>query len=293
MKKLVLILFIFLFLGSCSVDEENVVGPYFDSIYFGSESNNVWMTDSEIINIGFIEEHASVPDLIMLTQDIGNYKNGDLMTYFVDASSGIEEIGIKSSSDLGVSWSKKKNADISKIEDMRPVDPSIVQLEDGSLRLYFYDFKNNLNQDLSNIYSAKSYDGINFELEQKVFSYNHITDPEVIYFNGKWFMYLANNGNVLLAVSEDGLNFEVYQDVVIDCSIPGAFVDNGVYLYCNNYAGVNEFFSSDGYNFVLNSVVIKSTMGEIIGDSGPAMLSNGNKAMVLKVVNLNNPIVSK
>ena len=44
---------------------------------------------------------------------------------------------------------------------------------------------------------------------------------------------------------------------------------------------------------LVNSVIIRSTMGEIIGDSGPVVLINGNKAMILKVVNLNNPIVSK
>lgn len=309
MKKLIL-LFVLLFLASCNTentpkkntDTGNIAnstpnvgvnnvgntpqenfngspngGPYYHKIYFAREIDSVWS-----IGTNAIQEHASVPDLILLEKNVGDFNKGDLITYFVDASGEGEKIGIMSSSDGGVTWSEKSNAKFSGIDDMIPVDPSIVQLETGSLRLYFYDISN-YNSGENKFYVAKSDDGINFELEQEVFSRNQVTDPEVIDFNDLWYMYISQGQKVLLATSEDGLNFEYYGEITKECGVPGALVDNGVYVYCHNQNGINEYYSSGGYDFEFKKIIIKLPSGVyVIADSGPVLMDDGSKAMIIK-----------
>src|SRR3989344_9194072 len=57
-----------------------------------------------------VKTGASVPELIQLNKDVGKFEKGDLLIYFVDATTltghGTEGINTYYSSDLGKTWSE-------------------------------------------------------------------------------------------------------------------------------------------------------------------------------------------
>ncbi|MBI2128864.1 hypothetical protein HYU07_01360 [Candidatus Woesearchaeota archaeon] len=242
-----------------------------------------------------IRKSASVPDLIQLTRDAGKFKKDDLLVYFVDALTmagpSTEQVGIISSSDLGKTWAEQGTIKLSgKKNKGGVVDPSIVQLEDGSLRLYFFgpDITSGdpaKQEGKHKVYSAKSSDGMNFVAEEGTrFEDNSLTDPEVIYFNGKWLMYYSVGASSELATSNDGLNF-----IAVDIEggnvggVPGALaLDNGVRLFaCGK--GIATATSTDGVNFKLEQIDILNTDG-IVCDPAAVKLADGKYAMIYKAI---------
>lgn len=197
-------------------------------------------------------KNASVPDVLV--------KDDEIWVYFVDtetAHQGGSNISAVYSSDSGETWSTKVSINIDGVdEDIEPVDPSLVLLEDGRIRMYYYDFPyGGVKQDTSDFYAATSEDGLNFVVDQMVLSVNSgHTDPDVVYRDNEWFLYYVEtgdvNGGIGVAVSDDGLNFENvdYVDALDLKSIPTAIVlENGdIRLYsCLDSSGV----SKDGIHF--------------------------------------------
>jgi hypothetical protein len=264
-------------------------GPYYHSIFFGTGASlDEWSLDSEAL-----AEHASVPDLIFLNQPVGSWPAGTLATYFVDAramvSGGQEEIGLLFSFDRGQSWSDLSDITISGVtDDILPVDPSVVQLNDGRLRLYFLDLPQPEESESGStcFYSAVSTDGKNFVLEDKVFeSATLVTDPEVVYFNQQWLMYYVDGQRVGLAISDDGLNFIADGPAGDLSGIPGAIViDDQLSIFgCGNQ--VDYSTSSDGKIFGLRQAA--EGLGNRTGqyfycDPGPVLLDDGSLAIILK-----------
>lgn len=268
-------------------------GPYVHAIYFATSQNGVnWdLVDSAVV------EHASVPELVELNQNLGEYPQGTLLSYFVDASElterGKEKIGLVSSIDGGKTWSEKKTIILSgEPEGLAPVDPSVFQLDNGQLRLYFFDIMGGLasgqgeagKPQTGTFYSALSADGENFIFEGEVFSATAATDPEVVFFNNQWLMYYAGEGGIRLATSSNGQRFDEENSLRLP-GIPGAIVvDNQVFVYtCQR--GVSYAISSDGKNFS----EIKSTNGFALPDQeltfcdgSPVVLSDGGFGMMMK-----------
>lgn len=93
------------------------------------------------------------------------------------------------------------------------VDPSVVQLSDGRLRMYFFGSEITHGDPASVpgdhvIYSALSEDGLTFTVEPGVrFQSPGITDPDVLRVGDAWWMVLSRGQETLLARSEDGLTF--------------------------------------------------------------------------------------
>lgn len=270
-------------------------GPYLHDIYFATSQDGIsWVLNDEVV-----AEHASVPELIELNQALNTYTKGTLLSYFVDASEmaepGSERIGLVASNDGGKTWSKKKNINISGLdEEMIPVDPSVFQLTDGRLRLYFFDimggFSDQRNQETNSkpstgiFYSAVSEDGENFVFEGESFSAAAATDPEVIYFNEQWLMYYAGAGGVHLALSSDGQTFTESGSLNMP-GVPGVMVvDDKVYLYtCQQ--GVSYAISSDGKNFSQLEQTSGFTTDDeetAFCDGGPVALSSGGYVMMMK-----------
>lgn len=179
-------------------------------------------------------KHASVPDVLELSQTSEAGQKDEMLLYFVDFSSapgpGEEQISLSRSTD-GIHWSETQRISIEGKESFgAAVDPSVVELEDGRLRMYFFgsDVAQSgdpfLHQGKHRIYSAVSSDGIHFRLEAGVrFSSEMITDPEVVRAGSQWLMFLSRGQQTLLARSADGLDFLLDEQVRFDeGGVPGA-----------------------------------------------------------------------
>lgn len=263
------------------------LSPYNDKIYATlSGVPNTFPAGTEIA------EHASVPDVVQLTQDTGNYQKGDLLVYFVDFAAattpGTESISVIVSHDNAKTWGSKTSLTITgKVNKGAVVDPSIAQLPDGRLRLYFFGSETTggdpaQQQQPHRVYSALSRDGINFAVESGYrLEDPQLTDPEVIYWHNRWYMYYSVGANAELAVSNDGLNFtkQTLSDEGIG-GVPGALALPGaVRLYgCNN--GISTGLAHDGIHFIKDgsNIVSGATC-----DPSVIQLSNGSYLMIYKV----------
>lgn len=265
---------------------ENPLANHDTFIAYGNSADSIVSSTEPIF------EGASVPEVVRL-------ENGDLLLYFVDADTlssgngGTEQIGYSKSTDGGITWSEKDHVVFSgKINQGPAVDPSLVELEDGTLRMYFYGPDgpiSDLGADTSehNVYSAVSEDGINFAVEEGIrFSAQKLTDPEVIYHQGRWIMYVSLVTATGIATSDDGLAW-TDTDIVWDGGgVPGAFVDGDdvVHVYGCNPEGLMTTSSVDGVTFDEEPVQAfsETTMG--VCDPSPVLAEDGSMIMVYKQI---------
>ena len=259
--------------------------PYWHDIRFITSKEENW---NDGINVIF--EHGSVPDAIVLNKDVGDFKAGTLMTifvYFEKEESEIEEIGMLYSEDNGKTWSDIIILVIDGAEGHVPVDPSIIQLEDGSLVLYYFDFSVMKNSKIKKyiFYGASSTDGLHFTVEQPIFSSEKIiTDPDVIYFNDQWRMFYAtpeDDARIHVTTGTDHLNFGNEVTTGIE-GIPGTIiVDGELHLYgcgtVNGAAGITTSTSTDGTTFTDTKIV---KMGDC--DPAPVQLNDGSYGLIVK-----------
>lgn len=266
--------------------------PQFDEVHVSTASSFASLTDTTQA----VLENASVPDGVQLTQDSSAGKKGDILIYFPNfqdpSAGGHEQIGMVRSSDGGATWSDRQDIAI----DKKPtaggmVDPSVIELPDGRLRIYFFgseivDGDPASASSAHNFYSAVSTDGINFTLEDGVrFSANGITDPEVIYFNGQYIMYISRGPLTLIATSTDGLTFTDTGLSWQGGGVPGAVVEGGVVrLFGCSSQGMVSATSSDGKTFGSASSVFSTiTQDPVIEcDPSPMSLLNGQFMLIYK-----------
>ncbi len=285
----------------------NPQGIYYHAVYFASSQ------DGESWQVGdlSIAEHASVPDLTVLQESVGSIKAGTLVSYFVDSAplgEGQDEaVSFITSTDNGVTWSERTQIHLD--QELLPVDPSVVQLEDGRLRMHFFDFSSTRvigEKGPFIFYSAISGDGINFTIEGPALSSDTLmTDPEVVQLNSEWFMYFAMHEEedlgVWVATSTDGITFENPQKISQMAGIPGAMVIDGeVHLYgCD--AGIVKTSSTDGVHFAERPEPVEKGLigkdGKKIMDYGaifqsnkffcdpsPAILPDGSVGLMIKSI---------
>jgi len=277
-----------------STDKLSDESIYNHAIYFAHGRNEMsWkLVDTPII------KHASVPDLLVLDQGVGEIPDGALVSYFVDTSplaNGFDEtISYSYSLDKGTTWSERVEITVIGDVDVLPVDPSVVQLEDGRLRLYFFDFfHSRIPEQLgpSIFYSALSEDGIHFTIEDVALESDEpMTDPDVVYFQDEWFMYYARHdyagGSVWLAKSTDGITFINNVQILDISGIPGAMVTHDkVHIYgCD--IGISYATSSNGIVFAQEGSVLYGNIQEnpLICDPSPTPLKDGTFGLVVKQI---------
>lgn len=247
-------------------------GPYRDRVSFATGTSLTSWQDSQII----LSEHASVPDVIL--------KDGTLYVYFVDVSEDgkPEQVGLLKSSDNGKNWSEKQIVTIKDLGNKVAVDPAPYLLDDGRIRLYYFDISKTRVEGTSNnsIYSAVSSDGVNFTEESGVrFKYPAIYDPDVIKVGDAWRMYVGTEDQkVLSATSQDGLTF-TYEGVAYSgSSIPNVIYEDGTYYLFTG--GIEIATSKDGKTFTKTSSRFDS--GGLTADPGVAKLADGSFFMVYK-----------
>ncbi|MCX7750946.1 MAG: hypothetical protein N2320_05360 [Candidatus Bipolaricaulota bacterium] len=221
-----------------------------------------------------LADRASVPEVIYTSR-------GEFWAYWVDFSQpsgpSTSRIGVARSPD-GARWEKLGVATFSGLEAFVPVDPDVVELPDGRIRMYFLGSP--VPPGGNTVYSAISTDGLHFVLEPGPrFRAPEIFDPSVVRLpDGRYRMYLNQNGDITSATSSDGLRFIADPGVRIPRGgVPGAIVlpDGTVRLYaCTD--GISAYRSADGVWFTLEKprVVPVPPAGGIVCDpsvcAGPA-----------------------
>ena len=256
------------------------MGPWDQDLYVYDSDDGLNFTERELL-----VKHAGVPHLL---QD----KSGTLIAvyqYFSFSDEALFNVfAYSTSADLGLTWDGPHLLEVKDLpEPVAPeasaVDPTIVELDDGSLRLYFtYHLSGKkspvcVSAKAQSIKDAFVYEeGIRVELENTT-----VLDPAVVYFKGTWHYFAPENTMAgpstlnLHATSSDGLNFELQEK--IDLGGPrllgsAIVVDDGLRFYGTNQGAPGAFsaISTDGFSW-------KTEAGERAphGDPGVVKLSNG------------------
>lgn len=244
-------------------------GPWEDSIYVATSSDGLTWSEGVLL-----AERASVPEVIYTSQ-------GVYWAYWVDFTEfngpKTEKIGVARSAD-GVNWEKLGTVTFDGIGDMTPVDPDVIELPDGRLRMYFYNIAGAPGQ--NTIYSAVSSDGVHYEVEEgSRLTADGIFDPNVIRLpDGRYRMYL-NRQDIISASSDNGLTFTLDDGVRVEKgAVPGAVVlsDGAIRLYAC-VKGISVYFSPDGLNFALDyeSVIPIPAQGGVVCDPSVTATPSG------------------
>lgn len=266
-------------------------------------THNTYVTSGKVSS-GFVPSAepiftgASVPEVVQLTQTSTVGNEGDLLLYFVDASTltspGAEQIGFARSTDQGKTWSEKTTITVLGKENAGPVvDPSLVQLSDGSVRMYFYgatkisDPATDTSQHL--VYSAVSTDGTTFTVEDGVrFSAQKLTDPEVVEIDKDyWVMYYSLGQTTGIATSGDGLEWFDSKQSWSGGGVPGAYVDAAglVHLYGCTLNGLVTASSTDATTFTEELEPVFASNIKNVCDPSPVLLEDDSVLFVYKQIN--------
>ena len=238
-------------------------GPYYHNIkYYDGTTSTLLL------------EHASVPDVLVLEQDVANFSAGTWMIVYVyiaeeplktkEGSHVEENIGMMYSTDEGETWSENTILSLYGIDDQIPVDPSLTQLEDGTLLLYYYDF---LAQRIyksgdgeRQMHVVESIYGLNYEHVNAVYTRQQsMTDPEVVYYKGLYYMYFTTNEGIHVVSGETPYDFSNEINIEVN-GIPGVItVNDTLYLYgcgeVNGKNGITVSSSTDPLSFSVTELV--------------------------------------
>lgn len=255
-------------------------GPWDQDIYVYDSDDGLKFTERAVI-----AEHAGVPHIMQA-------KSGTVIAVY-QYFSWTEEakfnvFAYSKSADLGATWD---GPHVLQLKDMpeavapqaSPVDPTIVELDDGSLRLYFtFHLMGNKSPVCVSAKAASISDPFVYEEGVRIeVADTMVLDPAVVYFKGVWHYFAPENPMSgpstlnLHATSTDGLTFEM-QDK-IDLGGPRMLgsaiaVDGGLRFYGTGQGGPGAIsaFSEDGFNWKLDD----GDRGAH-GDPGVVKLSNG------------------
>lgn len=256
-------------------------GPWNQDLSIATSTDGVNFTGEKL----FVP-HAGVANLLYT-------KDGELISTFQYFSFKSEEmfdvIAYSISDDGGETWSPVKKVEFSGFGQVgaggpNPVDPTLVQLEDGSFRLYF-TFESP-SDGAPQLYSAVSdtIDGV-FESEGKQLTTSEmILDPAVAKLGDVWHHYTTYHGGQkngqyrnVHSVSATGTNFEQKEDVLLDMNMLGnVIVDSGkLVFYGSGDRGVEYAISTDGYAWSVDGAT--NLQG---ADPGIAKLPSGKYVIV-------------
>jgi hypothetical protein len=262
--------------------------------YFAtSQDGDVWTLREEPM-----ARYASVPDLVVTSNQLGPFPEGTLLTYFVDGTQDHDAedlgLGLVYSIDGGETWSDRLYTTMEGApKNSVVVDPSLVVLSDGTLRLYYYDFPagplelraGEPSTQTNEFHTAISSDGIHFFYEGVAYSTSDtVTDPDVIELNDAWYMYFMSHseGSMVVSVSSDPQRFTTTQ-TVNERGIPGAVVvDDEVWLFSCGQDAVTRLVSEDGVTFTMVDEAVVRVSSGIHCDPSVTRLSDGSYGLVFK-----------
>ena len=256
-------------------------GPWNQDLSISTSTDGVNFTEGKL----FIP-HAGVANLL-------NTAEGKLVATFQYFSfkneAMFDVIAYSISEDDGETWSSVKKIQFSGLSRVgaggpNPVDPTLVQLEDGKFRLYFtYETP---SDGAPQLYSAisDSIDG-QFENEGKqLTTTDMVLDPAVGKLDEIWHHYTTIHGGKkngkyrnMHSISATGTDFERKEDILLDINMLGnVIVDDGeLVFYGNGDVGIEYATSSDGYTW--NTEGSLNLQG---ADPGIAKTSSGKYVIV-------------
>jgi hypothetical protein len=174
-------------------------GPYFHQVLSASSRDGLLWTPDERVLL----DHASVPTAVVAP-------DGRLFIFYVDASQVPEGTRCAVSEDGGASFRPGACA-IDGMTTRKALDPSILRLPDGRLRLYYYACDGAPDTGgLHSIHSAIAVDGVHFTEEGEVFAHPGLVDPDVFWSGREWLMYVYSGEarTTVMATSRDGRRFD-------------------------------------------------------------------------------------
>ncbi len=212
-------------------------GPYWHQIYLArSDDGLTW----EPVG-GMLRDHTSVPEIVRW--------HDTLWIYAVNAQPH-RLIALEQLPDGA--W-EPHYVEIDGFDVSLAVDPDVVVLPDGRLRLYFYGFSPartaKTDEGPATIYSAVSRDGLTFVMEPypRFQSDSLITDPDVVQDRDTWWLYVTGHDGLVIASSTDGLVFQETGSSQ-NGTISGTVVldDGTLRQYVCRQGGIGSQVSSDG-----------------------------------------------
>jgi len=227
---------------------------------------------------------ASVPEIVTLA-------DGSLLAMWVSFADNPSRFGEKLAAARlakgSDTWQQMGTVLINDSENITMVDPDLVVLPDGRLRLYAYNIRTDTTT--HTILSAISTDnGNSFTMEPGVrFASEQMWDPNVVITaDGTYRMYYNGGDAIKSAVSPDGVTFTADADVRWPRGgIPGALIENQtIWLYgCDK--GLARRASSDGLVFGKTTQLVIKAPPELfmcdpsvtINDQGWWMVFKGGK----------------
>jgi hypothetical protein len=233
--------------GQLDAQGRDLNGPYYHQIYFARSADGLtWYMDNVMIR-----DHASVPEVVRW--------NDALWIYAVD---GVEHgLIVLRQDDNGLWWETRVQID--SYDATNAVDPNVIALPDGRLRLYFFGFevmRGGPGEDRGPaiIYSAVSSDGVHFTLEEgaRFQSDTIITDPDVVQAaDGTWWLFVSQGSNLIVARSADGLTFEAVGESHNGGVSGTVLLDDGTLRQyaCSPQGGIISQTSTDGVNWTVEN----------------------------------------
>ena len=262
--------------------------PWDGAVYMSTSADGLSFSGEKL----FIDR-AGVPNLLftsdnrlIATFQYFSFKNQDMF----------DVIAYTVSEDLGKTWSTVNKIYFTGLGKTgpggpNPVDPTLVELDDGSYRLYFTYHAP--GEKFPGLYSARSQaldepflsEGPQLKTEKM------ILDPAVINYGGIWHHYTvrhderAAGGFVNVhSTSDTGLNFMLQDDIVLDMQFLGQVIeDNGKLRFYGSGDGVKSAVSKDGYGWAMDPGT--RTAG---ADPGVAKLPDGTYLMIYTKVDAKN-----
>ena len=171
-----------------------------------------------------LSDQANTPNMVVDTDGrILIYYTGYDLDPSVSGTANRDAIAVAVSEDQGDTW-KYYCTGMSGFAASRPPigDPDVVQLDDGSYRMYV---TNGGSNNTINIYSATSADGLSFAYEGMALNTGttHYKDSLTAKVGSQWLMYLlrSDTGQMMRATSSDGITFTMGSDADYNISVNG------------------------------------------------------------------------
>ena len=262
-------------------------GPWDGAIYAATSTDGLTFTGKTLVF-----ESAGVPNLLRMP-------SGELILtyqYFSSESESLfDVIAYSTSADDGATWSATKAVTFSGVPTpaapkLMPMDPALVRMDDGSLRMYFtYHAKGSKKPEM---YSAVAADGniastfvVNTTPALSV-SGKNLLDPSVVSFGGLWHHYTWQDGsdNNYHSTSTDGMSFAMQDEISLPMDFLGQVISSGSGLryYGTGKGEVVSAYSGNGYTWTMDA-------GSRAQGADPAVqqLSDEDYIMVYTAANFN------